>query len=269
MTDTAAAPSASDPPVVSSPSLSPRDESRLALASTLLTLSGRALDAVPVDPEAAPGDLLRVALDLQQRIEHVVTNAVIAERERGTTWDQLGAAAGTTRQSAHEKWSPDIHAWAAIGRTARSSDSSYATTIEYAAEMDRQFARSDPSRPQAVTSGLDAVRFPGSQAYEDSLRVRGRALHSRLKQLNKTLKELADERETLNINDPADYGRLAENRLLNAETYKEAASVYDQLVTAEPALADEHRAEAEGHRRKADDSRDIATLLQHKAQHEA
>ncbi|GGU45655.1 hypothetical protein GCM10010244_84370 [Streptomyces coeruleorubidus] len=45
--------------------------------------------------------------------------------------------------------------------------------------------------------------------------------------------------------------------------------MYDQLVTAEPALAEEHRAEAEGHRRKAEDSRDFAALLQNKAQHEA
>ncbi|MFD6169884.1 Ku family protein [Streptomyces coeruleorubidus] len=69
------------------------------------------------------------------------------------------------------------------------------------------------------------------------------------------------------IPDLADHYAQALAELVDAK--EEAASVYDQLVTAEPALAEEHRAEAEGHRRKAEDSRDFAALLQYKAQHEA
>src|SRR5882757_1949021 len=110
--------------------LSPRDESRVALALTLRQAADAVLDAVPVEPDPAPGDLLRTALKLQRRMEDVVREAVVAERERGTTWYQIGEAVGITRQSAHEKWYSDIHGWAAIGRSALPPD---LQTLEVAA----------------------------------------------------------------------------------------------------------------------------------------
>jgi hypothetical protein len=137
--------------------LSPRDESRVALALTLRQLADAVLDAVPVEPDPAPGDLLRAALRLQRRVEDVVREAVVAERERGTSWHEIGEAAGVTRQSAHEKWYSDVHAWAAIGRSALPP---HLKTLEVAAEADARYARLRPDRPHAVTSGLDAVRFP-------------------------------------------------------------------------------------------------------------
>ncbi|MGP3951178.1 hypothetical protein [Streptomyces sp. 7N604] len=245
--------------------LSPRDESRVAHAVDLCNLADRALKSVPVHPDAPPGSLLRAALDLQQQIDKVVASAVVAEREQGTTWDQIGSAAGITRQSAHEKWYKDVRAWASLGRTARPTESSYATTLEYAAEADQRYAIVYPSRPHAVTSGLDAVRFPGSQAYEDSLRARGSALHSQLRKLSETVREVNEEHSVLKDGGPGNNGRLAENVLRHAAAYDEIAGLYEQLVTAEPALADEHRAEAEQHRATAQNDRKYAALLQGEA----
>ncbi|WP_405525286.1 hypothetical protein OG426_20235 [Streptomyces canus] len=196
-------PDAADP---SSPSatpelhrLSPRDESRGALALTLRQLADAVLDAVPVEPETEPGDLLRTALKLQRRTEDVVREGVVAERERGTTWAEIGEVAGVTRQSAHEKWYGDVHAWAAIGRSALPP---HLKTLEVAAEADARYAGLRPNRPHAVTSGLDAVRFPGSHAYEASLRVRGSALHTRRTKLDARATKLNEAYSALHEHGP-------------------------------------------------------------------
>ncbi|WP_202918324.1 hypothetical protein [Streptomyces cavernae] len=274
MTDAA---DASSTPAASEPHrLSPRDESRIALALTLRQLADAVLDAVPVAPEPAPGDLLRTALRLQRRVEDVVREAVVAERERGTTWFQIGEAAGITRQSAHEKWYGDVHAWAAIGRSALPPD---LKTLEVAAEADARYATLRPDRPHAITSGLDAVRFPGSHAYEASLRTRGSALHARRTDLDARATRLNDEYGALHAQGPAagpsvDGNPLAviaahrghadavrANRLAIAAVHEEIADVYDQLVTAESPLAEEHRTQADWHRNASKQARDYAGLL--------
>lgn len=81
-------------------------------------------------------------------MDDVVREAVVAERERGTTWNQIGDAAGITRQSAHEKGDSDVHGWAAIGRSALPPE---LKTLEVAAEADARYARLRPDRPHAVT----------------------------------------------------------------------------------------------------------------------
>ncbi|MEU6069698.1 hypothetical protein ABZ864_35950 [Streptomyces sp. NPDC047082] len=255
--------------------LSPRDESRVALALTLRQLADAVLDAVPVEQDPAPGDLLHTALRLQRRVEDVIREAVVAERERGTTWYQIGEAAGMTRQSAHEKWYGDVHAWAATGRSALPPD---LKTLEVAAEADARYARLRPDRPRAVTSGLDAVRFPGSHAYEASLRARGSALHSRRTELDARTTRLNDEYGTLHEQGPAaapvggdplviaayrgHADAVRANRLAIAAVHQEIADVYDQLVTAEPSLAEEHRMQADWHRNASEQARAYADLLQ-------
>ncbi|MFF7276761.1 hypothetical protein [Streptomyces griseorubiginosus] len=254
--------------------LSPRDESRVALALTLRQLVDAVLDAVPVEPDPAPGDLLRTALKLQRRVEDVVREAVVAERERGTTWAEIGEVAGVTRQSAHEKWYGDVHAWAAIGRSALPP---HLKTLEVAAEADDRYAMLRPDRPHAVTSGLDAVRFPGSHAYEASLRVRGSALHTRRTELDARATRLNDEYGALHAQGPANSPLGADphaidahrghadavraNRLAIADVHDEIATVYDQLVTAEPSLAEEHRTQSDWHRNASAQARGYADLL--------
>lgn len=250
--------------------LSPRDESRVALALTLRQLADAVLDAVPVEPDPGPGDLLRTALRLQRRVEDVVREAVVAERERGTTWYQIGEAAGITRQSAHEKWYADVHAWAATGRSALPP---HLKTLEVAAEADTRHARLRPDRPRAVTSGLDAVRYPGSHAYEASLRARGAALHLRRTELDARATRLNEEYGVLHARGPAGGDPLVidahrghadavrENRASIAAVHEEMADVFDQLATAEPSLAEEHRTLSDWHRNAGEKARTYAELL--------
>jgi hypothetical protein len=273
MTDVAGTPAAPDADELRR--LSPRDEARVALALTLRQLADAVLDAVPVEPDPAPGDLLRTALRLQRRVEDVIREAVVAERERGTTWYQIGEAAGMTRQSAHEKWYGDVHAWAATGRSALPPE---LRTLDVAAEADARYARLRPDRPHAVTSGLDAVRFPGSHAYEASLRTRGSALHGRRTELDARATRLNDAYGTLHAQGPAaapvggdplviaahrgHADAVRANRLAIAAVHQEIAEVYDQLVTAEPPLAEEHRMQADWHRNASQQARTYADLLQ-------
>jgi hypothetical protein len=53
------------------------------------------------DPEQLH-DLIEIRRDLDEAIG----NAVAGLREAGATWDDIGAATGTSRQAAWEKWSP-------------------------------------------------------------------------------------------------------------------------------------------------------------------
>jgi hypothetical protein len=192
------------------------------------------------------------------------------------TWYQIGEVAGITRQSAHEKWYGDVHAWAATGRSALPPD---LKTLEVAAEADALHARLRPDRPHAITSGLDAVRFPGSHAYEAGLRARGSALHNRRTELDARATRLNDEYGALHAQGPvarptvdadplvmltahrghADAVRA--NRLAIAAVHDEIVAVYDQLVTAEPSLAEEHRTQADWHRNASRQARDYADLL--------
>ncbi|MFD0303901.1 hypothetical protein ACFVH1_31795, partial [Streptomyces sp. NPDC127123] len=202
-----------------------------------------------------PGDLLRSALDLLRRAEQVVQSAVIAERERGTTWEQIGAAAGTTRQSAHERWYDDVRVWSVTGRSELPAGSPK-DSLQTAAELDSLFSVLVPERTDAVTSGLDAVRFPGSQEYEASLRTRSAALRSRLDVLRRRSSELAeDHSRAVTAGDSAAVAVTATSR---ATCEQEIADLYRQLAPAEPSLAEEHLHEAKGHEEEAEVYRRIA-----------
>lgn len=158
--------------------LSPRDEARLQLAATAARLSDRARNLVPVEPDPAPSCLLTAALELREQLDQVISAAAVAERERGVTWEQLAKATGVARQSAHQKWHPAIAAWTEKGRRAEQETSGRAL----AQELDAWVACDEPSRTDAVSAGLDAVRFPGSDAYENHQRTSSQALHARLRE---------------------------------------------------------------------------------------
>ncbi|WP_328683607.1 hypothetical protein [Streptomyces sp. NBC_00343] len=95
--------------------LSPRDESRVALALTLRQLTDSVPDAVPVEPDPAPGDLLRTAPHLQRRMDDVVREPVVAEREHGTTWNEIGDAARRVGEAA----ASDLRGGVGPGRISR------------------------------------------------------------------------------------------------------------------------------------------------------
>ncbi|AVI00054.1 hypothetical protein C5L38_33795 (plasmid) [Streptomyces sp. WAC00288] len=235
--------------------LSPRDESRLSYALIAYLLTTKAADAVPVTVEPAPGDLLRDALNIARRAQQLVDAAVIAERERGTTWDQIGAAVGTTRQAAHERWRNEMRSWAANGRCSLPNDDA-PDSLERAASIDSLYSDLYPDRPDAVTSGLDAVRFPGSREYEASLRTQGTALRSHLAVLLGRSSELdAEQKRAETAGDSAAMVAAAASK---AECDQEVSSLYRQLASTEPALAEEHLHEAEGYELMVEICRRIA-----------
>lgn len=102
------------------PQLSPRDEAVVAVAESARVVSELARGLVPVvyeERRSDPACYLRDVLTIRDRfLTTLLVRAVIASRECGATWEQIGGAAGMARQSAHEKWAPDEAAWAAGGR---------------------------------------------------------------------------------------------------------------------------------------------------------
>ncbi|MFJ5680251.1 hypothetical protein [Streptomyces sp. NPDC093097] len=242
--------------------LSPRDEARVTLARAAWALAGEAHALIPVDPDAPAGDLLRQALAFQNKAQRLVEHAVVAERERGTTWEQIAGAAGNTKQAAHERWSGNVDVWARLGRVTNEDE----PTAGIVAFLDKQYAKVDPDRPDAVSAGLDATRHPGSAAYEVAQRTRGQQLHARLDELERDKRRNHQDFERLRgSSDREGWLRLAANRTASADINDILVQVYEELITAEPALADEHRANAEQHRNYIDSARGYADLALRKA----
>ncbi|MFI9031164.1 hypothetical protein [Streptomyces sp. NPDC053560] len=246
--------------------LSPRDEARVRLADATWHLSSQARRSIPVDPDTPAGDLLCQALDLRRLAEAAVESAVIAERERGTTWEQLAQAAGTTRQSAHERWAGVVQSWARRGRI--SSSAPEVRTLDTVAFLDAQYATptGDPARTDAVSAGLDATRHPGSAAYEEAQRARGQQLHARREELTRDLRRCHEEYDRLK--EPTDrtgWLRLAANCTATADLQAALAGVHEELMAAEPTLAEEHRAGAEERHQFAKQNREHAELALERA----
>ncbi|MDN3262883.1 hypothetical protein QWJ26_24365 [Streptomyces sp. CSDS2] len=258
MTETPAAP---ETPRV----LSPRDEARVRFALQAERISDEALDLLPIDPAAPRGGRLRRALALKELTDTLINRAVIAEREEGTTWAQLADAAGITKQAAHERWARAVTAWARTGRTVYPPDSAY-TALEAARRLDRVHADRHPDHPQdAVSSGLDAVRFPGAVAAEAARRERAAALYARIEPLDARLARLSDEWRLLTEGGARPEARAAV-LTSQAALEEETAALYEELTAAEPELADEHRESAERARSNAAADREYAELLAAKAQ---
>lgn len=229
------------------PLLSPRDESRLHLAATALHVAQTGADLVPVDPHAPAGALLSQALHLARVASTAVEAAVVAERERGTTWEELATVAGTTKQSAHQRWNQAVKSWSHLGRSAAMGMKEYSAS-DRAHSLDTSFAHIDPkSRTDAVSAGLDAVRHPHSAGAQEARRARARELHARCQDLER---DITRNKEHY-IKAPADrleHLKRAANSTAAADLYEQLALVYDALVIAEPELAVEHRENADQRR---------------------
>ncbi|MFF8387771.1 hypothetical protein ACF053_29595 [Streptomyces kanasensis] len=240
--------------------LSPRDEARVRFALRAEMISREALDLLPIDPDAPRGERLRQVLDLKAHLDTLIGHAVIAEREEGTTWSQLADAAGVTKQAAHERWAGTVSAWAASGRTAYGRGGRY-SALDAARRLDQVYADCHPGHPQrVVSSGLDAVRFPGAVAAEAARRERAKGLHARLKPLQDRILSLNEEWNLLTAGAARPKARAAV-LIRQAETYQEMADLYEELTGAEPELADEHRTNAESSCAAVLSSREYAELL--------
>ncbi|MFD4341765.1 hypothetical protein ACFWPP_31850 [Streptomyces anulatus] len=258
MTDTPAIP---ETPRV----LSPRDEARVRFALQAERVSKTALDLLPIDPAAPRGERLRRALALKKELDELVERAVIAEREEGTTWAQLADPTGISKQAAHERWAGNVTAWAANGRAMFPPNSQH-SALEVARRLDQVYADLDSRHSQdAVSSGLDAVRFPGAAAAEAARRARAQGLHTRLSVLDERLTTAYDEWQLLNDAGARPEARAEALHLL-AALNEESAALYEELTGAEPELADEHRNSAERARTSVTSNREYAELLAAKAE---
>ncbi|MEV6146326.1 hypothetical protein ACIOJ9_28620 [Streptomyces sp. NPDC088175] len=151
------------------PRLSPRDEAVVAVAESARVVAELARGLVPAvyeerrsDPACYLSDVLTIR---DKFLPTLLARAVIASRECGATWEQIGEAAGMTRQSAHEKWAPHQAAWEADGRRGHSRGEPV-DALRSAARLDDWYARgrdgsdsivTGPRGYRAVTDGLDAT----------------------------------------------------------------------------------------------------------------
>ncbi|MFD9051750.1 hypothetical protein [Streptomyces zaomyceticus] len=212
--------------------LPPRDEARLDLSWRARALAERAAGLVPVVVDPEPGDLIAQAVQLQALAGELLESAVVAERERGLSTDQIAQFAG------NRNWGGVVLAWVEDGRRNRSGTPGR----ELAGSLDEWAARQDPGTLRAVTDGLDATRFPGTTQYEAHQRSRVAELHANLAA---AVQERAEAWEDLNaLVDPADAGtdHPVNVRVVNA--CRNLASIYRDLALAEPAFAHEYEGQA-------------------------
>jgi hypothetical protein len=76
-------------------------------------LSDYARHAVPTrsDGYAHPGEYVEIAAQLVGDAQRLLQLAVILEREKGSSWEDIGAALDITKQAAHERFSPGFERW--------------------------------------------------------------------------------------------------------------------------------------------------------------
>lgn len=92
--------------------------SRAALARLVLSfeqkdLAVRAAAGVPTtDAFLHPGEMVAEALDLVEQAKDVLRWAVIWERQKGTSWEEIGdRLGGITRQAANERYKAAVDEW--------------------------------------------------------------------------------------------------------------------------------------------------------------
>jgi hypothetical protein len=91
---------------------------RLALCQAARRLADEAGALVPTfaDGHRQPGAWVQEAAQLVDWARDTLERAVVAERERGTSWEDIGAALQTTRQAAHERFVETEREWTAALR---------------------------------------------------------------------------------------------------------------------------------------------------------
>ncbi|MDW8803695.1 hypothetical protein P1P68_02445 [Streptomyces scabiei] len=90
---------------------------RILLCDAYREVAETALARIPTDSDGSdftgPGDTVRAAASLLALAEGVMRRAAIYERERGTSWEELGEALGITKQSAHKRFAGAVDTWRA------------------------------------------------------------------------------------------------------------------------------------------------------------
>lgn len=221
--------------------LTPLDEAYVAHADALSDLAHDILQDFPLKPRATaaePGTFLKDALHLRYLADLVVQRAVVVERERGASWADIGSAAGTTRQAAHERWGTVVGSWTMLHRRHPSRFGS----AHLAQTLDRWFAELYPDEKFAITAGLAALdpRNAVEQEAADAERTEAWLLQIRLTALQQERTDAYNA--TFTPLDDRQARAAALQRWADAHTH--TAEAYERLAQLEPTLADEHGARA-------------------------
>jgi len=86
---------------------------RLALSDTSVDLAGAAgnLAITRFDDQTGPGGRVSEAAALREVADRLLTRAVVFERERGSSWEQIAHYLGTDAADARERFTPAIDRW--------------------------------------------------------------------------------------------------------------------------------------------------------------
>jgi hypothetical protein len=85
---------------------------RLALSAAAKELSDYARGLVSADDRGTgPGEVVERAVQLVDDARGMLERAVVYERERGASWQTIGAALGISRQTAHERFAELERRW--------------------------------------------------------------------------------------------------------------------------------------------------------------
>ncbi|MFC9845027.1 hypothetical protein ACFWFF_34110 [Streptomyces sp. NPDC060223] len=88
---------------------------RLALSRAAVTVADRAggLVATRNDANSGPGGRVSQALELTELAEWTLALAVVYERERGSSWEDIARHLGVGVVQAQERFSPELARWEA------------------------------------------------------------------------------------------------------------------------------------------------------------
>src|ERR671913_1712584 len=87
-------------------------QARLALSTAARGASDQARGLVSADDrDSGAGEIVEWAVQLVDDARVVLERAVVYERERGASWQTIGAAIGISRQTAHERFSEVERRW--------------------------------------------------------------------------------------------------------------------------------------------------------------
>ncbi|GAA2110830.1 hypothetical protein [Streptomyces synnematoformans] len=228
------------------PALAPADEAMLALTQTLREISDTALYDVAFGDDD-PGSLLRRALSLQDLAAQLVDRAAVAERERGASWTDIGDAAGSSRQAAHERWTTTVGAWVLMERRRTGIGRGPADPATHARYLDEWYEDRVGER-RAVSALLPSLDDEAARAEGDARRAEARQLHDRAEELRREI----DVAYTAAF-DATGTPAAEEKREVWAAKHLARADVYERLAVVEEPVAPEHRRRAATQRSIAQD----------------
>ncbi len=89
-----------------------KSQARIALSVAAREVSDEARGLVPADDRGSGvGEIVERVVQLVDHTRDVLERAVVFEREQGASWQDIGAALGISRQTAHERFAEVEERW--------------------------------------------------------------------------------------------------------------------------------------------------------------